>query len=124
MFSCAHLLSYHVLMQRRPADNNYNMVPPHQFDDYRKSRFLRYPCCLCADMRQQNYVELFVYSWQDEINGASVWKARCAMDHCGYQGQIFCLDYVHFFNLADYPVKLEKYFQLQLQSIRVYGLRG
>ncbi|KAG2744377.1 hypothetical protein P692DRAFT_20744729 [Suillus brevipes Sb2] len=88
-----------------PADNDYNMIPLHQFDDYRKSRFLRYPCCLCADMRQQNYVESIVYSWRDGINGASVWKARCAMDSCGYQ------------------VKIEKYFQLWSQSIRVYRLR-
>jgi hypothetical protein len=36
----------------------------------------------------------------------------------------FCPDYVHFFDLTDYSVKINKYFQLHTQSISLYRLRG
>jgi hypothetical protein len=112
-------------MPGRPADDDYNMVPPNQFNNYRKRRHLKYPCCLCAYMKQQDYVESIVYSWQEETEGTLVWRARCAMDICGYQGQFFFHpDYVHFFDLPNYPVKINKYFQLHMQSISVYRLRG
>ncbi|KAG2741792.1 hypothetical protein P692DRAFT_20753758 [Suillus brevipes Sb2] len=89
-----------------PADDDYNMIPPNQFGNYRKRRHLKYPCCLCAYMTQQNYVESIVYSWREETEGTLVWRARCAMDICGYQ------------------VKINKYFQLHTQSISLYRLRG
>lgn len=33
----------------RPADDQDNMIPPDQFENYRKERHLKYPCCLCPD---------------------------------------------------------------------------
>ncbi|KIK46549.1 hypothetical protein CY34DRAFT_9563 [Suillus luteus UH-Slu-Lm8-n1] len=43
-----------------PADDKNNMIPPDQFENYRKERNLKYPCCVCADETQQTYVEAII----------------------------------------------------------------
>ncbi|KAG1888150.1 hypothetical protein F4604DRAFT_1674559 [Suillus subluteus] len=72
-----------------PADDKNNMIPPDQFENYRKERNLKYPCCVCADETQQTYVEAIVYPWWNSTRGTWDWITRCATDRCTYE-DIFC----------------------------------
>lgn len=78
------------LMWSRPADDKNNMIPPDQFENYRKERNLKYPCCVCADETQQTYVEAIVYPWWNSTRGTWDWITRCATDRCTYEGSFFC----------------------------------
>jgi hypothetical protein len=73
----------------RPADDQNNMIPPDQFENYRMERHLKYPCCLCADGASQSYVESIVYPWWNATTGTQVWTTRCATDDCTYEGSFF-----------------------------------
>jgi hypothetical protein len=77
------------LMWCRPADDGNNMIPPDQFENYRKERNLKYPCCVCADGTQQTYVEAIVYRWWNATTRTWVWISRCATDRCTYEGLFF-----------------------------------
>ncbi|KAG2737189.1 hypothetical protein P692DRAFT_20762364, partial [Suillus brevipes Sb2] len=89
-----------------PADDGNNMIPPDQFENYRKERNLKYPCCVCADGTQQTYVEAIVYRWWNATTRTWVWISRCATDRCTYE------------------VRIDRYFRLPSQSTRVYRHRG
>ncbi|KAG2092137.1 uncharacterized protein F5147DRAFT_657755 [Suillus discolor] len=71
-----------------PADDENNMILPDQFENYRKERNLKYPCCVCTDGTQQTYVEAIVYPWWNETTRTWVWITRCATDRCTYEATI------------------------------------
>lgn len=106
-------ISYQDLMWCRPTDDQNNMIPPDQFENYRTERHLKYPCCLCADGTQKTYVESIVYPWWNATTGTLVWTTRCATDSCTYEGSFFLLGIILFY----WPLMI---IQLKLTDIFSY----